>query len=88
MLCYIRTYVHGNSFGALNFIWRVESGVDQTRNSQTLIRLSSELPVFCSRNVRRTFVEKYNHLIGTPKSVLRNIFTTLKLTGDLHCSIK
>ncbi len=76
------TYAHGNSFGTLNFIWRVESGVDQTRNSQTLIRLSSEL---CSRNVRRTFVEKYNRLIGTPKSVLRNIFTTL--TGNLSTAV-
>ena len=76
MLC----CAHGNNFGSLNFIWRVESEVDQTQNSQTLVKVSSNLPVFASRDVRRTFVQKYNRLSGTPKSVLRNIFATI--TGD------
>lgn len=79
------SYAHGNSFGSLNFIWRVESEVDQSRNSQTLVKVSSNLPVFASRDVRRTFVQTYNRLSGTPKSVLRNIFATI--TGDLTSAV-
>lgn len=68
------TYAHGNSFGSLNLIWTVGNEVDQCQNSQAIVHVSSELAVFASRDVRRTFV------CGTPKSVLRNIFTTL--TGN------
>ena len=74
------TYADRNSFGSLNFIWRVGNEVDQCQNSQVIVHLSSELPVFASRDVRRTFVQSYNRLSRTPKSVLRNI--SKSLTGD------
>ena len=74
------TNAHGNSFGSLSFIWRTGDEVDQNQVSQVVLRVSREMPTFASRDVRRSFVHKYNRLSGTPKSVLRHIYASL--TGD------
>ena len=76
----IYSYAHGNSYGSLGFIWKVGDEINHNEVSQVILQISSRLPVFALRDVRRLFVQKYNHFCGTPKSVLRHIFSTL--TGD------
>lgn len=60
------TYTHGNSFGSLNFIWQVESEIDQTRNSQTLTQLSSKL---CHTFVQTDYDIYFSLCIGAEQVV-------------------
>ena len=76
----VYVYAHGNSFGILNFIWRVGEEIDHTQVNQAIHYVSTKLPVFASRDVQQSFVQKYSHLSKTPKCVLQDIFKTL--TGD------
>lgn len=66
----VYVYAHGNSFRSLNFIWRIGEEINHTQVNQAILYVSTKLPVFASRDVQQSFVQKYSHLSKAPKCVL------------------
>ena len=73
-------YLYGNRLGTLTFIWKVSEEADETRNSQVMLQITKEIAKYSTREMRRNFIEKYQHFTTTSKSILRSIFRDL--TGD------
>ena len=78
---FLYRYPHGNNLGTLSFAWKVPNEVDQTLNQRTIAQLNESQRIFCTRELRKEFLDKYTHLaLKTSlksKSVLHNIFRTL-----------
>ena len=70
----IYTYTHRNSFGNLYFIWKCEKEIDYTQVNQAILKVSTKLSVFVSRDAQMSSVQKYSKV---PKSVLRSVSNTL-----------
>lgn len=74
---------YGGSLGTLNFVWRTDEGDSESermaRNSDTAGQVKATLPKFCSRAIRRDFLQKYCRHVKAPKSILRHMFK--ELTG-------
>ena len=68
--------VHVYAYGNNNFVWRIGEKIDHTQLNEAILYVSSKLPVFASRDVQQSFVQKYCHLSKIPKCVLENIFKT------------
>ncbi|CAC5366410.1 unnamed protein product [Mytilus coruscus] len=47
------------------------------RNTKIIDKITSTLPKYSRRAIRRDFINKYSHFIKTPKSVLRHMFSDL-----------
>ncbi|KAK3092298.1 hypothetical protein FSP39_000976 [Pinctada imbricata] len=72
---------YGGSIGTLNFVWSVpeqEQVQDRTdKNCKVIADISSTLPKFSSRAMRRDFLDKYTQYVKAPKSVLRHMYSDL-----------
>ena len=55
----VYVYAHGNSFESLNFVWRIGEEIDDIQLNEAILYVSSKLPVFASRDVQQSFVQKY-----------------------------
>ena len=74
-------FAHGSSIGTLCFVWKTPSDtIDQTKTSQIIAKLTLNQSTYATRAMRKEFIDKYNSLAKTPKSILRNIYKTL--VGD------
>lgn len=68
---------YGGSVGTLNFIWRTpaEDTLNRTQsNSQVVGQITTMLPKYSTRAMRKDFINRYVKFVKAPKSVLRNMF--------------
>ena len=80
---YMYRYAYGNNLGTLSCIWKIPSGpVDKTAVSQVFFNLTKQQVTYSTGAMRRDFLQRYNRLVKTPKSVLRNIYRTLLNDGS------
>lgn len=71
---------YGGSIGTLNFVWHttVEDCVERSeQNSKIIAKITSTLPKYSSRAIRRDFINKYSQYVKAPKSLLRHMFADL-----------
>ena len=73
-------YPYGNRLGTLSFVWKVLDEADEIRHAQVILQVTEQCAMYSTREMKRDFIDKYNSLVATPKSVLRCIFNDL--TGD------
>ena len=66
-------YPYGIRLGTPTFIWRASEEADETRNSRVLLQVTKEIAKYSTREMRRNFIEKYQHFT-TSKSILQSIF--------------
>ena len=79
--CMIYKCPHRANFGTMCFAWKVSESIDSTHNSHVIAQISAaELLFYATRAMWNNFLNKYSCLVTTPKSMLRNIYTTL--SGD------
>ena len=80
---YLYHYAYGNNLGTLAYIWKIPYGpVDQIAISHVLASLSEQQVTYSTRAMRCEFLQRYNRLVKTPKSVLHNIYHTLLNDGS------
>ena len=86
----IYRYAYGNNLGTLSYIWKIPYGpLDQTAVSQVFANLNRQQVTYSTRAMRRHFLQRYNRLVKTPKSVLCNIYCTLLNNGSRpSCSVE
>ena len=83
-------YAYGNNLGTLSYTWKIPYGpLDQTAISCVFANLSKQQVTYSTRAMRREFLQRYNRLVKTPKSVLCNIYRTLLNDGShASCSVE
>ena len=80
---YLYRYAYGNNLSTLAYIWKIPYGpVDQTAFSCVFASLSEQQVTYSTRAMRCEFLQEYNSLIKTPKSVLHDIYHTLLSDGS------
>ena len=75
-------YDQGNYLGNLNFVWKLPS-VEQRSELQTISALEEvrrQIPIYSTRNMRKTFMDRYHEKVGIQQAVLRDMYKFL--TGD------
>ncbi|VDI23114.1 Hypothetical predicted protein [Mytilus galloprovincialis] len=75
----IYTYQHGNYMGNLNFLWRIHDDENLRNDMKQLSaveKLRKEIPIYSSRQVRKTFIDRYTRT-GLKPAVLRDMYRFL-----------
>lgn len=73
-------FCHGNSLGTMTFIWRLPSDIsseDGTATAQAIATLNSQQLQYCTRQMRKDFINQYSRFVKAPTSVLRHMFKQL-----------
>ena len=75
----IYRYAYGNHLGTLTYAWRIpeDQPVDNTTVSRVFTQLNGQHSHYCTRAMRRDFLDKYRRIAKLPTMVLRNIYRTL-----------
>ena len=72
-------YCHGNNLGNMTFLWQIPADMseDPTSTAHAIVVLNSQQKHYCTREMRKDFILKYNRFVKAPISVLRNIYKSL-----------
>ena len=70
---------YGGAIGTHSFMWKVPSGDNIEGNMKVLTSISTMLPKYTSRAMKKQFLDKYTKHVNVPKYMLRNMFS--ELTG-------
>ena len=76
---YMYRMAYGGSVGTLTFIWKIDPTISdhEGKNACALVSVTESLPKYATRDVKKTFIERYTDVADCPKMVRRHIFREL-----------
>ena len=55
-------YAYGNQLGTVSFAWKISEPENETALAQVLSVVTGQLKVYATRDIKRHFVSRYNHI--------------------------
>ena len=76
----------GSAVGTLMFIWKIDQSLPdhEKRNAHALFEVTETLPKYATRDMKKTFIQRYSDAANCPTMVLRSIFR--ELTEDSYAA--
>ena len=70
---------YGGSIGTLTYIWKINPSLSdhEERNACALLLVTENLPKYATRDMKRTFIDKYTDVSNCSAMMLRHIFREL-----------
>lgn len=70
-------YPYGNNLGTLSFVWKIPEQADETQNARVMLQASEDIQKYSTREMRRDFIDKYQHFFTPSESILRHMYQAL-----------
>ena len=79
-----------SAVGTLTFIWKIDQTLPdhESCNARALVEVTEILPKYATRDMKKTFIEKYSDAAKCPTMVLRSIFQELTEDSSAASSSK
>lgn len=76
---YMYRMAYGGSIGTLTYIWKIDPSLSdhEERNAHALLLVTENLPKYVTRDMKRTFIDKYTDVSNCSAMVLRHIYREL-----------
>ena len=76
--------------GTLTFIWKIDQTLPdhESCNTHAIVEVTETLPNYATRDMKKTFIEKYSDAAKCPTIVLRSIFQELTEDSSAASSSK
>ena len=87
---YMYRMAYGGSVGTLTHIWKMNLFLSdhEERNAHGLLLVTENLPMYATRDMERTFIDKYNDVAKCSAMVLRHIYRELSQDSSAASSLK
>ena len=68
--------VYGNAVGTLTFVWKIDQPLSdhEVYNAHVLVKVAENLPRYATRDMEKTFIERYSDVAKCFAMVLRSTF--------------
>lgn len=85
---FMNRMAYGNSVGTLTFVWKIDQSLSdhQEQNAHVLLKVTEKLPKYRTRDMKKTFLQRYTHVSNCPTMVMRNISKELTKDTSAACS--
>ena len=72
---YVYRMAYGGSIGTITYIWKINPSFSdhEERNARALLLVTENLPKYATRDMKRTFIDKYTDVSNCSPMMLRHM---------------